>query len=99
MVSSHRLQLKVGSTPGHVSSKDIAARLGARGVKGHVIPVKTRQPNVASPLGGGKHGAGSYFFFRTADKHVPHIQDKATDAAVRVIHRMLGSGSATSLAA
>jgi hypothetical protein len=74
---------------GHKSSKQIAERLSAHGVKGHVIPGRRRLPSVSSPLGGGKHGAGSYFFFRTADLHVPKIQDDATDAAADVIRRML----------
>lgn len=75
---------------GHKSSKQLAEKLSARGVKGHVIPVKTRLPSVSSPLGSGKHGAGSYFFLRTVDDHIDEVQRDATEAAVDVIQRMLG---------
>lgn len=74
---------------GNKSSSDIASRLKARGVTGHVIPVRRRLPTVSSPLGSGKHGAGSYFFMRTVDQHIDEVQDAATNAAADTIHRML----------
>ena len=56
---------------GNKSSAEIGARLAARGVRGHVIPVKPR--------------TASAFFFKTGEEHVDELATAAADEAMRAV--------------